>query len=157
MEQLLAFATDEVDRNKVTIELPGQSVERAGNYLLLKGYQEALSPLLGNIQAESGDGGAVGISLDNPRLQGQVQWDDNLGIYSYTYTDDQGLQRTVYVESAGSLGRKLEMLRKYNVSSVNLPDARQRRCRSGDGRCAQELPDGPAHRLQRAGTDGRRL
>ena len=64
--------------------------------------------------------GAVGISLDNPRLQGQVQWDDNLGIYSYTYTDDQGLQRTVYVESAGSLGRKLEMLRKYNVSSVNL-------------------------------------
>ena len=120
MEQLLAFATDEVDRDKVTIELPGQSVERAGNYLLLKGYQEALSPLLGSIQAASGDGGAVGISLDNPRLQGQVQWDDNLGIYSYTYTDDQGMQRTVYVESAGSLGRKLEMLRKYNVSSVNL-------------------------------------
>ena len=57
MEQLLAFATDEVDRSKVSIELPGQSVERAGNYLLLKGYQEALSPLLGNIQAESGDGG----------------------------------------------------------------------------------------------------
>ena len=120
MEQLLAFATDEVDRGKVSIELPGQSVERAGNYLLLKGYQEALSPLLGNIQAATGDGGTVGISLDNPRLQGQVQWDDNLGIYSYTYTDDQGLQRTVYVESAGSLGRKLEMLRKYNVSSVNL-------------------------------------
>lgn len=120
MDQLLAFATDEVDRGKVSIELPGQSVERAGNYLLLKGYQEALSPLLGNIQAATGDGGTVGISLDNPRLQGQVQWDDNLGIYSYTYTDDQGLQRTVYIESAGSLGRKLEMLRKYNVSSVNL-------------------------------------
>jgi uncharacterized protein YraI len=120
MEQLLAFATDEVDRSKITVELPGQSVERAGNYLLLKGYQEALGPLLGSIQAESGDAGTVGISLDNPRLQGQVQWDDNLGIYSYTYTDDQGLQRTVYIESAGSIGRKLEMLRKYNVSSVNL-------------------------------------
>ncbi len=120
MEQLLAFATDEVDRNKVAIELPGQSVERAGNYLLLKGYQEALRPLLGAIQAESGENGTLAIALDNPRLQGQVQWDDNLGIYSYTYIDDQGLQRTVYVESAGSIGRKLEMLRKYNVSSVNL-------------------------------------
>ena len=120
MEQLLSFATDEIDRAKVTIELPGQSVERAGNYLLLKGYQEALQPLLGNIKAETGEGGAMSITLDNPRLQGQVQWDDNLGIYSYVYTDDQGIERTVYVESAGSLGRKLDQLRKYNVSNVNL-------------------------------------
>ena len=120
MEQLLRFATDEVDRSKVAIELPGQSVERAGNYLLLKGYQEALQPLLGKIQAESGDGGAMSITLDNPQLKGQVQWDDNLGIYSYTYVDNQGLERTVYVESAGSLGRKLDQLRKYNVSNVNL-------------------------------------
>jgi uncharacterized protein YraI len=120
MEQLLAYATDEVDRSKVSIELPGQSVERAGNYLLLKGYQEALSPLLGTIAAESAEGGALAIALDNPRLQGQVQWDDNLGIYSYTYTDDQGMERTVYVETAGSIGHKLELLRKYNVSSVNL-------------------------------------
>ena len=45
MDQLLAFATDEVDRSKVSIELPGQSVERAGNYLLLKGYQLMLEQL----------------------------------------------------------------------------------------------------------------
>lgn len=119
MEQLLLYATNQIDRSKVAIELPGQSIERAGNYLLLKGYQEALSPLLGTIQAESGDG-VVAVTLDNPKLAGQVQWDDDLGIYYYTYTDEQGVQRTVYVESAGSLGRKLEMLRKYNVTNVNL-------------------------------------
>ncbi|HAJ34286.1 MAG TPA: hypothetical protein DCL15_01150 [Chloroflexi bacterium] len=120
MEQLLAYATDEVGANKVAIELPGHSVERSGNYLLLKGYQEALQPLLGTISAEAGAENNVTISLDNPRLQGQVQWDETLGIYSYTYTDDQGLQRTVYIESAGSLGRKLDMLRKYNVTNVTL-------------------------------------
>ena len=131
MEQLFLYATDEMDRYKVAIELPGQSVERAGNYLLLKGYQEALQPPAGHIQAESGDGGAVAMTLDNPKLAGQVQWDDDLGIYYYTYTDDQGMERTVYVESAGSLGRKLEMLRKYNVNSVNLADPAERRRRSG--------------------------
>jgi uncharacterized protein YraI len=119
MEQLLLYATNQIDRAKVAIELPGQSIERAGNYLLLKGYQEALSPLLGTIQAESNDG-AVAVTLDNPKLAGQVQWDDDLGIYYYTYVDEQGLQRTVYIESAGSLGRKLELLRKYNVTNVNL-------------------------------------
>ncbi len=142
MEQLLAYATDRSGPGKVSIELPGQSVERSGNYLLLKGYQEALRPLLGTIAAESGEGGTVSISLDNPRLQGQVQWDDQLGIYSYTYTDDQGLQRTVYVESAGSLGRKLEMLRKYNVTQRQPAGARQRRCRPGHDGGAAAFPDG---------------
>ena len=120
MEQLLAYASDEVGASKVAIELPGHSIERSGNYLLLKGYQEALQPLLGTISAEAGVENSVTISLDNPRLQGQVQWDDTLGIYSYTYTDDQGMQRTVYIESAGSLGRKLDMLRKFNVTNVTL-------------------------------------
>ncbi|MCB0056300.1 MAG: SH3 domain-containing protein, partial [Caldilineaceae bacterium] len=120
MELLLAYATDQVEPGKVSIELAGQSVERSGNYLLLKGYQDSLQPLLGTISAETGADNSVSISLDNPRLQGQVQWDDQLGIYSYTYTDDQGLQRTVYVESAGSLGRKLDLLRKYNVTNVSL-------------------------------------
>ena len=120
MDQLLRYATSEIDRSKVAIELPGQSVERAGNYLLMKGYQEALQPLLGTVKAENSEGGNMAITLDNPRLQGQVQWDDTLGLYSYNYTDDQNLQRTVYIESAGSLGRKLELLRKYNVSNVNL-------------------------------------
>ncbi|MBK8051261.1 MAG: SH3 domain-containing protein [Anaerolineales bacterium] len=120
MEQLLKYATSEVDRSKVAIELPAQSIERAGNYLLMKGYQEALKPLLGNIEAEASDGGAVSITLDNPQLQGQVQWMTRLACIPYAYADDQGLQRTVYVESAGSLGRKLELLRKYNVTNVNL-------------------------------------
>ncbi|MEZ4582627.1 MAG: hypothetical protein R3A10_13500 [Caldilineaceae bacterium] len=53
MQALLAFATDQVDRRKLQIELPAQSVERAGNYLLMKGFQESLQPLLAEVKAES--------------------------------------------------------------------------------------------------------
>ncbi|MFN3980728.1 MAG: SH3 domain-containing protein [Caldilinea sp.] len=120
MELLLAYASDEIGPSKLAIELPGHSVERSGNYLLLKGYQEALAPLLGTIAAEPGADNNITISLDNPRLQGQVKWDDTLGIYYYTYLDDQGLERTVYIETAGSLGRKLDLLRRFNVTNVTL-------------------------------------
>ncbi len=51
MELLLAYATDQVEPGKISIELAGQSVERSGNYLLLKGYQDSLQPLLGTISA----------------------------------------------------------------------------------------------------------
>ncbi|PJF45511.1 MAG: hypothetical protein CUN48_18515, partial [Candidatus Thermofonsia Clade 3 bacterium] len=64
MELLLAYATDEIGPSKLAIELPAHSVERSGNYLLLKGYQEALAPLLGSIAAEAGEDGNVVISLD---------------------------------------------------------------------------------------------
>src|SRR5690606_17114792 len=47
MDALLRFATGEVERRKIQLELPATSVERSGPYALLKGYQESLQPLLG--------------------------------------------------------------------------------------------------------------
>ncbi len=121
MDALLTFATNQVERRKLQIEFPAQSVEHSGSYLLLKGYQEALRPLLGSVMSEkTGDGKQISISLDNPRLMSKVIWDDKIGMYYYSYQDDQGLQRTVYIETAGSVSHKLEMLQKYNVRSVSI-------------------------------------
>jgi uncharacterized protein YraI len=120
MEALLRFATSEVERRKLQIELPGVSIERSGPYLLMKGYQEALRPLLGQIQAESGSTGEMTLSLDNPRLLEQVTLDAEIGMYTYKYTDDQGFERTVYIENASSISHKLNLLDKYNVSDVTL-------------------------------------
>ena len=119
MDALLTWATSQVDRRKIQIELPGQSVERSGNYLLMKGYQQALSPLLSQIgSADSGE--QVSLSLENQRLLGEVQWDDAIGMYFYNYQDDQGLQRTVFVESSHSIKQKLLLLKKYNIRQVSL-------------------------------------
>jgi SH3-like domain-containing protein len=119
MDALLRFATSQVERRKLQIELPAQSVERAGNYLLPKGYAEALQPLLAQVISEGGDQ-EIALSLDNPRLLSQVIWDEVIGMYYYTYVDDQGFERTVYIETAGSVGHKLTSLSKYNVRNVSI-------------------------------------
>lgn len=119
MDALLKYATGEVDPTKLQIELSAQSVERSGNYLLLKGYQEALKPLLAQVQATA-SGEQIELSLASPRLKEKVTWDDAVGMYRYSYLDDQGLERTVYIEDAGSLAHKLSLLQKYNVRNVNI-------------------------------------
>ncbi len=121
MDALLSWATNQVERRKIQIELPARSVERSGNYLLLKGYQDALRPLLGQIGAESvGGNQQIALSLQNPRVLSQVQWDDVLGAYTFNYLDDQGFERAVFLETAGSVAHKLMMLQRYNVRNVSV-------------------------------------
>ncbi len=109
MDDLLRFATSQVERRKLQIELPAQSVERPGNYLLPKGYAEALRPLLAQVISEGGNEQEIA-SLDNPLPLSQVIWDEAIGMYYYTYIDDQGLERTVYIEIASSVAHKLDSL-----------------------------------------------
>ncbi len=120
MDALLRFATGEVERRKLQFELPATSVERSGPYALLKGYQESLQPLLGQVQAENGSNGEISLNLDNPRLLEQVSFDESIGTYTYKYIDDQGLERTVYLENARSITHKLNLLRRHNVTNVSL-------------------------------------
>ena len=119
MDTLMTWATSQVDRRKIQVELPGQSVERSGNYLLMKGYQQAFTPLLSRIDS-SNSGDQISLSLDNDRLLSQVQWNDAIGMYYYSYQDDQGLERTVFIESSHSIKQKLMLLKKYNVRQVSL-------------------------------------
>jgi len=117
MEALLRFAVSEVDRRKIQIEFPTQSVERtADNYLILKGYSEALKPLTSEIKNEGSDNN-LELALDN---SDQVTWNETLGMYSYQYTDAQGQTRTVYLESANSIARKIDMLQRYNIRKISL-------------------------------------
>jgi len=121
MSALMTWAATQVERRKIQVELNAQSVERSGNYLFLKGYQDALQPLLSNVSTEgTGNGSEMMVSLENPRLLSQVTWDDSIGMYKYSYVDDQGFERTVYIETAGSVGHKLKLLQKYNVRNVSL-------------------------------------
>jgi len=126
MDALLSWATDQVDRHKLQIELPSQSVERSGNYLLLKGYEAALQPLVAQMKSSTDNaspGEVVNISMDNPRILSQLKYDEATGTYSYSYVDDQGFERTVYLETAGSLAHKLNLIRRYNVTQAILRDA----------------------------------
>ena len=56
MGSLLAFATDQIDRRKVQLELPGMSVERSEGQVWLKGFRQVLQPLVAQIQLGGEDG-----------------------------------------------------------------------------------------------------
>ncbi len=122
MEALMDFAVSEVSREKILVELPGQSVEHIGQYLLIKGYQESLQPLLTDLKASGNvaPGEQVDLTVDNPRLLNRLTYDESLGAYFYSYLDDQGFERTVYIESAASIAHKLKMLELYNVAGVDI-------------------------------------
>lgn len=120
VDAMLAWATNLVERRKLQIELPVQSVETVGNYIFVKGFQESLEPLLGQVQAEVGEGEEITVSLENPKILNSLTKDAETGSYFYTYQDDQGAERTVYIEDANSVGHKLQLLRKYNLVDVVL-------------------------------------
>ncbi len=124
MEALLAYATNQIDRTKIQVELPGRSVERSGNYLLLKGYQEALQPLISQLQTEGNvePGQPIQVTLNNPRILSQLTFNEATASYSYSYLDDQGFERTVTLENSGSFAHKLGLLDNYNVTQVILRD-----------------------------------
>ena len=127
MEDLLAFATDQIDRHKVQVELPGMSVERSGNQLWLKGFQRALQPLIAHIRLGGEDGTimpgeVVELSVDNPRISRPLAFNEAIGAFSYSYLDDQQLERTVYIENSSSFAHKLSLLERYGVTQVMVRD-----------------------------------
>ena len=124
MEALLGYATSQIDRTKIQVELPGRSVERSGNYLLLKGYQQALQPLVSQLQTEgaASPGQPIQVTLDNPRILNRLTFNEATASYSYSYLDDQGFERTVTLENSGSFAHKLGLLDKYNVTQVIVRD-----------------------------------
>ncbi|MEA3338097.1 MAG: SH3 domain-containing protein [Chloroflexota bacterium] len=122
-EQLLDWAVGEVPRHKIELVLPARSVEQAGAYLLPMGYDEALTPLLGEGRSTKPvlvPGEPVDLTLFNDRVIGGLSYDDQNGMFTYSYRDDSGHMRTVWIENAASIAKKLELVGDYNLKGVVL-------------------------------------
>lgn len=123
MDQMLDWAVGEVGRDKIDLVLPARSVEKAGEYLITMGYSDALAPLLGEGQTSQPvlvPGEPVDVSLFNERLIGNLTYDDQVGMFTYNYRDNAGLERTVWIENAASLEHKLQLVTKYNLKGASL-------------------------------------
>jgi hypothetical protein len=122
-DALLQYAVGQVNRNKLEVLLNGQSVEKAGSYLLAKTYADALQPLLGRIQSDQTvvePGKPINLALVSSKPNSGLVYDPNIGTYVYRYQDDQGNARTVWLENAASLAHKLDILKKYNAQGFTL-------------------------------------
>jgi uncharacterized protein YraI len=122
-DALIQYAVGQVDRYKLGMLLNGQSVEKAGSYLLPKTYADALQPLLGRVQSDLTvvePGKPINLALVSSRPNSGLVYDPNIGAYVYRYQDDQGNARTVWLENAASLAHKLDILKGYNVQGFTL-------------------------------------
>ena len=122
MDSMLTWAVGEAPRHKIDLVLPARSVEKAGQYLILQGYDEALTPLLGESRTETPvlvPGEPVDISLINDRVIGGLSYDDKIGMFTYNYRDDAGYMRTVWIENAASIQKKLELINTYNLKGAS--------------------------------------
>ena len=123
VDQLLTWSVGEVARQKIELVLPARSVEKAGSYLLPMGYDEALTPLLGESRINQPvlvPGEPVDVTLFNDRVLGELRFDDGIGMFTYDYRDNAGYQRTVWIENAASLAHKLDLVKKYNLQGVSI-------------------------------------
>ena len=123
MEALLDWTVGQIERSKVQLVLPSRSVEKAGPYLLLKGYSEALAPMVGPLQSTAPvavPGDPVNVTMLSERQATDLAYDGVLGAYSYQYRDNAGDTRTVWLENAASLAQKMALAERYHLRGVTL-------------------------------------
>jgi len=121
-EALLTWAVGEVNRYKLQLSFSTRSAEQMGNVLVDMPLSEALAPLTQIVGPSDrpviNPGEEVPLSLA-VKTSG-VQHDPDSGLYWYSYTGSDGLERTVWIESSASLARKLQLVSSFNLRGVAL-------------------------------------
>ena len=127
MDSLLSWATGEIDRHRIDLMLSTSAHYAAGNETGRMTYSDALSPLAQNMASDDADrmllpGEAVGLSL--PGLLGTgVHLAADAQVYWFTHQADQGPARTIWLETASSILRKLQYVQRYALGGFLLCDA----------------------------------
>ena len=120
-ESLLNWAVGNVDRNKLLMQVSAQSKEQAGDYFIDRGFEDAMSPILGEVKVTSNvvePGNPVVAQLGSDIVASPMQFDQATGISWYRYRGQSGEERIVFIENASSLAHKLTLFGKFNLGGV---------------------------------------
>ncbi len=122
MEALLNWAVGQVNRYKIQLALSTLSTEEVNGVIRNISYQQALEPI-GNVAVirEPGvvlPGQELNFTLGGLQETTGIQFDRASGAYYYAYLDDFDVQRTIYLENAASIARKLQFVAQYNLRGV---------------------------------------
>jgi hypothetical protein len=124
VEQMLEWATSQVDRYKLQVILSVRGVEQVNGGLHSVAYVDALSPLsrvaVGDTRPEVDPGDSVTFALAALNETPGINFDASIQAYWFSYADEQGNQRTVWLENEASLAYKLQMLSRFNLRGVAL-------------------------------------
>jgi len=121
VEALLEWAVGQVDRYKLLMQVPANATEQAGNYFIPRGFQDAITPILGQVTADKDvvePGSPANARLESKVVASPLQFDPVTGVSWYRYRDQSGEERIVFFEDASSLNSKLGMASRYNLGGV---------------------------------------
>ncbi|MGE5141199.1 MAG: glycosyl hydrolase family 18 protein, partial [Rudaea sp.] len=123
VDQYLQWATGQVDRNKLQVTFTVMGRDESGDAFTPVSIGSALQRL-GPINAPAQGNPGSQVVLDLPKLRegGGIQAHEPSGTAYFNYKDDKGAAHTVWLEGAGSLAKKAELLLKYNLRGIALQD-----------------------------------
>jgi spore germination protein YaaH len=122
MDTMLQWAAGEVNRYKLQLLISTRSTERTNGDQKVVSYAEALAPF-SQVSIEGGStiinpGQQVTFTLAGLQQSTGIQFDPTSGTYWFAYVDSNGQQRTVWLENAASIARKLQYVAEYNLRGV---------------------------------------
>ncbi|MBI1880048.1 MAG: hypothetical protein HYR94_17825 [Chloroflexi bacterium] len=122
MEAMLNWAVGQINRYKIQLLLSTLSTEQVNGVAHDITYQQALDPI-GSVKIVGDQnivapGQAVDFTLTGLQASTGIQFDSNSGTYWFAYLDSNNTQRTVYLENAASIARKLQFVAQYNLRGV---------------------------------------
>ncbi|NPV08694.1 MAG: cellulase family glycosylhydrolase [Anaerolineae bacterium] len=121
LARLLSWATGEVERYRLYVDLPALSREKVLNYILYRRYDDILASF-GRIELENGNQ----VGPEQPvkvRLAGLTEWsglqyDEATHTHWFSYRDPGGTEHVVQLEDPGSLAYKLALIGSYRLRGV---------------------------------------
>ena len=122
MEAMMAWAVGEINRYKIQLLISTKSLEELNGASREISYNEALAPF--GVVGVAGGSTVVTpgqeVTFNLVGLQGStgIQYDANSGSYWFAYIDTAGQQRTVYIENASSIAKKLSYVADFNLRGV---------------------------------------
>ena len=127
MDRLLTWATGEISRAKLQLALSTYCNEVAQGQIEPVSYEQALALLARGVAVENP--GALIMPGETLRFgrneagDAIVQVDADSQVSWFRYTDDQGQERTVWLENGRSVAHKLSYVTTYALGGVALEDA----------------------------------
>lgn len=120
-EQLVAWATGQIDRRKVNLLLTAGAVNKVGEVYTELPAEQALANLgqlaLVNDAAEVDPGAPVAVALDGTATP--LEWDGEALAYKYTF-EQNGQPQTVWFVTEAALVDRLQLARDYNLRGATL-------------------------------------
>ncbi|MGI6374410.1 MAG: NBR1-Ig-like domain-containing protein [Anaerolineae bacterium] len=126
MDRMLMWAVGEVDRRKLELMASAQARVVSEGETSLINYSEAIGLLADRVTTDQATGlllpgQSVSFGADGSEVQ--VDFDPDAQVYYFEHQDSAGVKRTVYLETASSVARKMQYVSRYSLGGFEIDGA----------------------------------